>query len=202
MKTSKILLRLVVILVITGLVTGIAFFSTSNSQVTYDATSKLLVDQPGLIGSSTGQESVVKVQLLVPTYAQIVMSYSTAAAVSDELGDVSPQEALGSLSASTLSASQQERTQVLSISTKTNDAKKSMDIANAAGRALIARVNKEQDNSKLKQEDRLTVSVIEPATFATMNAPQRGRTTLLAAIATLIVSTGAVLVFENARSSS
>lgn len=186
--------RAVFVLAIVLVVTGIAFFTTSGAEPKYDSTVKLLVDQPQTIGLPSGITNVSKLQQLVPTYAQLVMSYSTAEGVAAMVPGVSALEVMNSINATAI-----EKTQILVINVRHSDARKSMDISTAAAQVLMNRISDQQQQLQLKPEERLIISVVEPAAYVKPILPNRKRSILMAALAALIVSTGAVIVFENAR---
>ncbi|MBI5870713.1 MAG: hypothetical protein HZB44_07140 [Actinobacteria bacterium] len=192
-KLKFILPRAIFVLVCTGLALAVAFYLTRDASVSYSARVKMLIDQPASIGTSAGLVNITKAQQLIPTYAQIIMSTSTADRVAEISPDISPAEAQGSLASFPV-----EKTQVLVIEAKNVDPRKSIVIANNAAQSLIERVNAWQVGQE-KPEDRLALSVVESAEYATPVPSPRKKTLMLAGIAALIITTGGVFVFENAR---
>lgn len=192
-KLKFILPRAIFVLACTGIALALAFYLTRDATVMYSARVKMLIDQPQSIGTSAGLVNITKAQQLIPTYAQIIMSSSTAERVTEVSPDISAAEAQGSLTSYPV-----EKTQVLFIEAKNVNPRKAIDIANIAAQSLIERVNAWQEG-QAKPEERLVLSIVESAEYTTPVPSPRKKTVMLAGIAALIITTGGVFVFENAR---
>lgn len=189
--------RVMFVVAVTMLATVIAFFALRGAVVTYDADVKILVDQPQIMGSPAGGANLNKILLLVPTYIEMVYSYSVTEKVASELSNsTTTQEVQESLS-----AKQIEKTQIMVVSARHDDSEKAKAIATAGSQALIDMIQSQQSEAKVKPEERFIFSILEPANLARANVPNRARTVFLAAVTALIVSVGAVIVFDSARES-
>lgn len=187
--------RVMFVLIVTILAIVTASYAVRGAEATYDADVKILVGQPQVIGSTVGGSSLSKILQLLPTYVEMVYSYSIAEKVVNNLPfSVTPQEVQGSLSAKQIT-----QTQILVITGHQNDPEKAKAIATAGSQALIDTVKSQQSEAKVKPEDDIVFSILEPANLAQANPPHKTRTIALAAIAALLVSVGAVIVFDNAR---
>lgn len=189
--------RVMFVVAVTMLATAVAFFALRGAVVTYDADVKILVDQPQIMGSPEGGANLNKILLLVPTYIEMVSSYSVTEKVASELSySTTAQEVQESLS-----AKQIEKTQIMVVSARHDDSEKAKAIATAGSQALIDMIQSQQSEAKVKPEERFIFSILEPANLARANVPNRARTVFLAAVTALIVSVGAVIVFDSARES-
>lgn len=189
--------RVMFVVAVTVLATVVAFFALRGAVVTYDADVKILVDQPQIMGSPAGAANLNKILLLVPTYIEMVYSYSVTEKVASELSNsTTTQEVQKSLSAKQIA-----NTQIMVVSARHDDSEKAKAIATAGSQALIDMIQSQQSEAKVKPEERFIFSILEPANLARANAPNRARTVFLAAVTALIVSVGAVIVFDSARES-
>lgn len=189
--------RVMFVVAVTMLATAVAFFALRGAVVTYDADVKILVDQPQIMGSPAGAANLNKILLLVPTYIEMVSSYSVTEKVASELSySTTAQEVQESLSAKQIA-----NTQIMVVSARHDDSEKAKAIATAGSQALIDMIQSQQSEAKVKPEERFIFSILEPANLARANVPNRARTVFLAAVTALIVSVGAVIVFDSARES-
>lgn len=189
--------RVMFVVAVTMLATAVAFFALRGAVVTYNADVKILVDQPQIMGSPAGAANLNKILLLVPTYIEMVSSYSVTEKVASELSySTTAQEVQESLSAKQIA-----NTQIMVVSARHDDSEKAKAIATAGSQALIDMIQSQQSEAKVKPEDRFIFSILEPANLARANVPNRARTVFLAAVTALIVSVGAVIVFDSARES-
>lgn len=187
-------IRVVLILVACILVASTVFYYVKDNQTSYTASVKILVDQPQTMGSPAGASNLPKLQMLIPTYAQILMSRTIADKVAERVQGIDPQEVQASLVAAPI-----EKTEVLLVQVRNIDEQKAKEIATTAADSFIGGLQKQQDDAKVKPEDRIVASILDPAVDAIADAPQKRRSVLLSILATVIVSTGAVFVYENAR---
>ncbi|RJQ42370.1 MAG: hypothetical protein C4534_10720, partial [Gaiellales bacterium] len=94
---KRLFLQVLAVLLVTGIAGLIAAYSTRNAESSFHATAKVLVDQPQTIGPPSGSSNVVKIQAMMPTYAEIVSSYTNVRQVADRLGAYSADEIQGAL---------------------------------------------------------------------------------------------------------
>lgn len=186
-------LSVIFVVVIVVAAAGVSLYTTRDSKTRYVAVTKILVDQPQTLGLPVGATNVTKIQATIPTYAQVISSYSTAEKVAERLSDLSSEEVQASLTGKAV-----EKTQILVVEVNNRDSDKAVDIANEAAAVFIDNAVKQQDDDKLKREERLVYTVIEPAQVRAI-VPQRQRTALISALAGFVVSLGAVIVFVNSR---
>lgn len=173
---------------------AIALYVTRGDAVTYEASAKILVDQPQIVGHPAGATSPAKIQQLIPTYAQSVMTPYMAEKVAFKLPEYSLEEIQGALSASAI-----DKTQILVITAKSTDTQKSLDIAQMAARMFVDDIEKQQNDYRVKAEDRFRLQIMDPANSITTNDSHRPRTAFFAAFAGIIVAAGGMLVYENGR---
>jgi|GEM_PF-4740227 len=184
----------IVLGVILVAVTGFLYISR-DAQTSYDADVKIMVDQPSQIAAPGGAAGISKIVQLVPTYAEVVLSYSTAQAVAGRLSGVTPEDVHGSLSATPI-----KDTQILVIQAHSNDAEKTINIATETSNVFIDRIEQQDEEFNVKPEDRMVLTVVEPASYVRANVPARTRTAEIVALVAALVSISGIAVFENARS--
>ena len=109
------------------------------------------------------------------------------------LPDVSAPEALAAISAGAM-----EKTQILTVGAQSDDPDKAKNIAYAAANALIDRINQQQNDLKINESDRLVLSVLDLGRDVHADVPQPRRMVALFTLASIIVSIGALIVYENA----
>lgn len=185
-----------IVIMVAAIAAAVAFFVVRNEHQSYTADAEILVDQPQITGAPSGNASISKILQLIPTYAQIATSSSIATEVADQLGDVSADDVRSSIS-----ASQVEKTQVLSIEVNNSDSDLAEKIASATANTLINRITENQKKLDPKPEDALVLSLIEQPNVH-VNPTHKMRTVALAAVFGLIISAGAFLVMENQRRGS
>lgn len=189
-----LLKRGVIFVWVAVVVMGIALFITREDEVKYEASAKVLVDQPQLVGQPAGASNPAKIQQLIPTYAQSIMTLYMADKVAFKLPDYSPEDIRAVLTAKSI-----EKTQILVITAESTGPEKSMEIAQMAARVFVDDIEKQQYDDKVKSENSLRLKILEPANTYKTNDPHRPRTAFLTAFAAIIVSAGAMLVYENGR---
>lgn len=191
-----ILTRALIVAAAVVLPTIVALIVTANTKSNFEATTKILIDQPSLVLTPQGAINPVgKIVQLIPTYVEIIQSYPTAEAVSKSLSNISTDEVKSSLTASKI-----EDTQVLKIQVNNSNASKAKQIASKTADVFIDKVSKDQENVKVNPENRLELSIIEPA-FVTEKAPAVTRTAGLAAVMGLVISISGIAIYENAKRS-
>lgn len=186
--------RGVIFLWVAIVIMGVSLFITREDAVKYEASAKVLVDQPQIVGQPSGSSSPGKIQQMIPTYAQSVMTLYTAEKVAFKLPEYTVEEIQKALSSSAV-----ERTQILAITAKTGDTQMSMDIAQMAARVFVDDIEKQQDDYRVQPQDRFRLQILEPATTIKIKDPHRSRTAFLAGLAGIIVAAGGILVYENGR---
>ena len=201
---KSLLKRAAIVMAITVIAPIGAYFAfVRNADTTYyTADVKILFDQPQAISSDQGSNSVNKIIQLLPTYEQVITSYSIANKAS-ELSGISPEEIESSLSAQQIERESLSlgtlKTQVLSLEARSTDPQKAIDIVNAASQAFSDYITKQQNDNNVKPENRMVLSVIDPATQPHADPPKSKRTLLLAAAVGFIISVGGVLVFQDSQ---
>lgn len=101
-----------------------------------------------------------------------------------------------------LQAAPIEDTQILTVTANSDEAQKAINIAMAAAGVLVHRIEKQQEENEVVPEQMIVLSIIDPASFAVVNKPNRERTILISAIAAFVLTMSAIIVFENSRRSS
>lgn len=193
-ERTYFVLKAIFVIVVTVAVAVVTTYSTRDSKTSYDMSVRVMVDQPQSIGEPAGITNVSKLQQLIPTYAQIVMSNATAQKVAAIVPNVTAPEVLGAVTAAPI-----EKTQVLDIKAQSEDATKAEDMAYAAASVLIDRINQQQQALKIQESDRLVFSILDPDKTVHADVPQPKRMVALFTAAAFIVSIGALIVYENAR---
>lgn len=184
--------RLLVGLVAFGLfVAGTAGVLATRS-TTYTATSRVVVDQPGLVVSSSGSDVANKLGALMPTFCALLQGDSEAAAIAEQAGtSVTEARAVGCVP--------EPSTLVVALTAKTGGAQLSQQLSLAAADELVSVVEHRYDTQSVANADRVSATVFEAAGRPGADTNPRLRMLGIVAVGAILVAAAFTLAAEPHR---
>jgi capsular exopolysaccharide synthesis family protein len=163
-----------------------AVLTTRNTPKVYQASTTLLVNIPQASNPGEALQGVQLSTQLLGSYAQVVTSRSSAAAVVTQLGlPDSPDVIRGQLSASVVPS-----TLLLAISARDRDPVRAASIADAAAQVFISKVSTFEEGKR----DKVSPSVIDTATVPATPISPRPKVNLLIGVFLGLLLAGALVL--------
>ena len=170
-----------------GLVIGLlAALAARHTTPTFQSQALLEIDQPHTLAVSTDEGVIAKLSRLRFKYAGLIRTQTFAAPIAEKT-----DLPLATV-ATSLFASVDPDTLVLSLGARTHDREQARRIAAAGAQELIEYTRHEQSSLKVNIPDQITWTVVTPASVPTRIAPTNQRSVLVGLGAFVFVTGGAL----------